>query len=313
MKLPYADNALEPVISARTISFHYGKHHATYVTNLNNLVKGTPYADLSLEEIVVKSAKDPAAKGIFNNSAQVWNHDFYWKSMKSGGGGEPAGKLKSAIDKDFGDVAKFKEAFGKAAVGQFGAGWAWLVAAALVFEFSFVLDCADGQLARLRKTASPLGHLLDFLMDELKAMLLLAAVAVRLWSERHDERFLLVGLVALFCLASGISLTSFMRRPEYGAKPPTAEGQPAEVGQRRGPVGMVLNALEWAARIVVHYPQYLWLCALVDRIDLYFWAYAAVNALYLAKSFAAILFRLGRFDRRPATAAPAPAPAPELP
>jgi superoxide dismutase, Fe-Mn family len=128
MKLPYADNALEPVISARTISFHHGKHHATYVNNLNNLVKDTPYADLSLEEIVVKSAKDPASKGIFNNSAQVWNHDFYWKSMKAGGGGEPKGKLKSAIDKDFGGVAKFKEAFGKAAVGQFGSGWAWLVA-----------------------------------------------------------------------------------------------------------------------------------------------------------------------------------------
>jgi phosphatidylglycerophosphate synthase len=164
-----------------------------------------------------------------------------------------------------------------------------------VFELSFVLDCADGQLARLRKTASPLGHLLDFLMDELKAMLLYGAVAVRLWRDTGDERILLVGLAALFCLASGISLTSFMRRPEYGARPPTAEGQPAEVGKRRGPVGMVLNALEWAARIVVHYPQYV-----------YFWAYAAVNALYLAKSFAAIVLRLGRFERaRP----PAPVPA----
>ena len=119
--------------------------------------------------------------------------------------------------------------------------------------------------------ASPLGHLLDFLMDELKAMLLYGSVAVRLWSEHHDERFLLVGLAALFCLASGISLTSFMRRPEYGAKPPTADGQPAEVGKRRGPIGGVLNAMEWAARVVVHYPQYLWICALADRIDVYFW------------------------------------------
>jgi phosphatidylglycerophosphate synthase len=183
---------------------------------------------------------------------------------------------------------------------------AWLVAAAAVFELSFVLDCADGQLARLRKTASPLGHLLDFLMDELKAMLLLGAVAVRLWTERGDERFLLVGLGALFCLASGISLTSFMRRPEYGAPPPTAEGQPAQVGARRGPVGAVLNALEWAARFVVHYPQYLWICALVDRIDIYFWAYAAVNALYLARSLAAILLRLGRFERARPAASPSP-------
>jgi phosphatidylglycerophosphate synthase len=186
-------------------------------------------------------------------------------------------------------------------------GYVGLVAAAAVFELSFVLDCADGQLARLRKTASPLGHLLDFLMDELKAMLLYGCVAVRLWRASSDERILVVGLAALFCLASGISLTSFMRRPEYGAKPPTADGQPAEVGKRRGPLGAVLNVFEWCARVVVHYPQYLWLCALADRIDVYFWAYAAVNALYLAKSFAVIVFRLGRFERaRP----PAPAAAP---
>jgi hypothetical protein len=110
-----------------------------------------------------------------------------------------------------------------------------------------------------------------------------------------------------------------MRRPEYGARPPTADGQPAEVGKRRGPLGAVLNALEWSARVVVHYPQYLWLCALADRIDVYFWAYAAVNALYLARSFAAILFRLGRFERAPApiaappAATPTPATAPPAP
>ena len=173
-------------------------------------------------------------------------------------------------------------------------GYLWLVAAALVFELSFVLDCADGQLARLRKTASPLGHLLDFLMDELKAMLLLACVTVRLWRDGGDDRILIVGLGALFCLVSGISLTSFMRRPEYGAKPPSEDGQPAEVGGRKGPIGLVLTGIEWCARIVVHYPQYLWLCALVDRMDIYFWAYAGVNALYLAKSMASILLKLGR-------------------
>jgi hypothetical protein len=180
-------------------------------------------------------------------------------------------------------------------------GYTWLVAAALVFEFSFVLDCADGMLARLRKIASPLGHLLDFLMDELKAMLLLACVTVRIWQDTGDERILVVGLGALFCLAAGLSLTSFTRRPEYGAKPPTEDGQPAEVGGRRGPIGMVLGAIEWCARIVVHYPQYLWICALANRIDIFFWAYAGVNALYFAKTFAAIMFRLGRFGSRTTT------------
>lgn len=175
-------------------------------------------------------------------------------------------------------------------------GWEWLVAAALVFEFSFVLDCADGQLARLRRVASPVGHLLDFLMDELKAMLLFGSIAVRLWRDTGDVRLLLVGLGAGFCLAAGISLTSFTRRPEYGAKQMTEDGQPAEVGQRRGPVGMVLNAFEWAARIVVHYPQYLWLCAVVNRIDIYFWAYAGVNLLYFGLTFLKIFVKLGRFQ-----------------
>jgi CDP-alcohol phosphatidyltransferase len=174
-------------------------------------------------------------------------------------------------------------------------GWAALIVAALVFELSFVLDCADGMLARYRTMASPLGHLLDFLMDELKAMLLFGCVAIRLWRDTGDERLLVVGLAGLFCLSAGIALTSFMRRPEYGAKPPTEDGQPAEVGRRRGPVGAVLNVVEYAARIVVHYPQYLWICALADRIDLYFWAYAGINALYLARSLLAILVRLGRF------------------
>jgi len=176
-------------------------------------------------------------------------------------------------------------------------GYWWLVAAALVFEFSFVLDCADGQLARLRKRASPLGHLLDFLMDELKAMFVYGCITVRMWRQTGDDRLLVVGLAALFCLASGIALTSFMRRPEYGAKPPTEEGQQAEVGKRRGPVGMVLNVVEWCARFVVHYPQYIWLVALIDRIEIYFWGYAAVNALYLAMSFAKIFLKLGRFER----------------
>lgn len=179
-------------------------------------------------------------------------------------------------------------------------GWIGLVAAAALFELSFVLDCADGMLARYRKVASPLGHQLDFLMDELKAMLLYGCVTVRLWRGSGDEWLLVIGLAGMFALASGIGLTSFMRRPEYGAKPPTEDGQPAEVGGRRGPVGMVVSGLEWAARIVVHYPQYLWICALAGRIDVYFWAYGAVNVLYLGLSSLKIVVRLGRFAPREA-------------
>lgn len=192
-------------------------------------------------------------------------------------------------------------------------GWTWLVAAAAVMELSFVLDCADGQLARLRKTASPVGHLLDFLMDELKAMLLLACVTVRVWQDTGDERLLLVGLGALFCTASGLSLTAFTRRPEYGAKPPTEDGQPAEVGGRTGVAALVLTPIELAARIVIHYPQYLWICALADRIDVFFWAYAGVNALYFAKTLAEILLRLGRFAPRAVATAPPVAPPSEGP
>lgn len=171
----------------------------------------------------------------------------------------------------------------------------WLIAAALVFELSFILDCADGQLARIRQTASPLGHQLDFLMDEIKAMLIFGCIAARLWRESADERYLLVGLAGLFALAAGIAMTSFMRRPEYGAKPPTEDGQPAEVVRRTGVLGGAVWLLESAARTVVHYPAYIWLAAAADRIDLYFWAYAAVNGLYVLRCSALIFFRLGRF------------------
>lgn len=174
-------------------------------------------------------------------------------------------------------------------------GWLGLVMAALVFELSFVLDCVDGMLARLRKIASPLGHLLDFLMDELKAMLIYGCVAVRLWRDTGDERLLIVGLAGLFCLASGIALTSFMRRPEYSGKTPTEDGDPAVVGGRTGALGAAISALEWLARVVVHYPQYIWICAAVNRIDIYFWAYGAVNVLYLGLSLLKIFVRLGRF------------------
>jgi superoxide dismutase, Fe-Mn family len=125
--LPYGESALEPVISARTISFHYGKHHAGYVKALNELVEGTVLADRSLEELVMLTAEDPKTELVFHNAAQVWNHDFYWLSMGAKGGGEPSGKLKRSIESDFGGIKDFRTAFTKAAIGEFGSGWVWLV------------------------------------------------------------------------------------------------------------------------------------------------------------------------------------------
>jgi len=120
--LPYTMDALAPHISKETFEYHYGKHHQAYVTNLNNLVKGTEFASLGLEDIVRRSSG-----GVFNNAAQVWNHTFFWNSMKPGGGGEPGGALAAAIAAKWGSFAAFKEAFTKSAVGNFGSGWTWLV------------------------------------------------------------------------------------------------------------------------------------------------------------------------------------------
>src|SRR5512139_272810 len=121
-QLPYAKDALAPLMSAETFEYHYGKHHAPYVTNLNAAIQNTPNEKKSLEEIIV-SSDGP----LFNNSAQVWNHTFFWNSMKPKGGGKPTGDLAAAIDKAFGGYDKFVEAFKAAAVGRFGSGWAWLV------------------------------------------------------------------------------------------------------------------------------------------------------------------------------------------
>ena len=120
--LPYAKDALQPHISAETLEYHYGKHHATYVTNLNNLIKGTEFENMSLEEIVKKSSG-----GVFNNSAQVWNHTFFWNCMTPNGSGAPSGKVAEAINAKWGSFDKFKEEFTKSAVGNFGSGWTWLV------------------------------------------------------------------------------------------------------------------------------------------------------------------------------------------
>jgi len=120
--LPFAMDALAPHISKETFEFHYGKHHQAYVTNLNNLIKDSELAEAKLEDIVKKSSG-----GVFNNAAQVWNHTFFWNSMKPGGGGKPSGALAAAIDKKWGSFDAFKDAFTKSAVGNFGSGWTWLV------------------------------------------------------------------------------------------------------------------------------------------------------------------------------------------
>lgn len=125
--LPYAENALEPVITANTIGFHYGKHHKTYVDNLNKLVAGTEYADLWLERIMASTTGRADKAAIFNNAAQIWNHTFYWQSLKPKGGGEPPAALKQKIEASFGSVDACKKELSAAAVSQFGSGWAWLV------------------------------------------------------------------------------------------------------------------------------------------------------------------------------------------
>lgn len=121
-ELPYAMDALAPHLSKETLEYHYGKHHQAYVTNLNNLIKGTGFENDTLEGIIKKSSG-----GIFNNAAQVWNHTFYWNGMKPNGGGDPKGALADAIKKKWGNVDEFKKAFATSCVGNFGSGWTWLV------------------------------------------------------------------------------------------------------------------------------------------------------------------------------------------
>lgn len=138
--LPYAEDALEPILSARTLSFHYGKHHKTYMDNLNKLIAGTEYADLTLEKIVTSTAEKPEKMALFNNAAQTWNHTFYWNSLKPNGGGEPPAALKQKIEAAFGSLEACKKEWASAAVAQFGSGWAWLV--------------LDGGLLKIVKTAN---------------------------------------------------------------------------------------------------------------------------------------------------------------
>jgi superoxide dismutase, Fe-Mn family len=126
-ELPYAMNALEPVISKETLEYHYGKHHQKYVDVTNSLIDGTADANLGIEELIVKAHKDPNGQKLFNNAAQVWNHTFYWNCMSPNGGGEPTGKIADAINKSFGSFADFKEKWSADAAALFGSGWTWLV------------------------------------------------------------------------------------------------------------------------------------------------------------------------------------------
>lgn len=146
-ELPYAKDALAPHISSNTLDYHHGKHHKTYVDNLNKLIAGTDLEAKSLEEIIKIAAKDTAKAGIFNNAAQVWNHSFYWQCLKPQGGGTPTGAIASRINAAFGGYDKFAEELKNAGITQFGSGWAWLV--------------LDGNALKITKTPNadtPLAH-----------------------------------------------------------------------------------------------------------------------------------------------------------
>jgi phosphatidylglycerophosphate synthase len=167
-------------------------------------------------------------------------------------------------------------------------GYQGLVIAVVVYEASYVLDCADGMLARWRGVQSTPGHLLDFLMDEIKAFVVLGAVAVRLFLESTDPRFLLLGIGGLVALASGIALTTFQRRPEIVGPPTEKIAAPASLVKR------VIRAVERVAKFLIHYPSYILYAALAGRIDYYFYPYIAVNAVYALRAFAGVAFQFGR-------------------
>jgi Fe-Mn family superoxide dismutase len=145
--LPFDQGALAPVISANTLNFHYGKHHKTYVETLNKLIVGTEFADMPLESIVKATARQSDHTAIFNNAAQAWNHAFYWKSLRTRGGGEPPAELKRLMETSFGGVDQCKKELSKAAVAQFGSGWAWLV--------------QEGEKLKIVKTADAMTPLTD--------------------------------------------------------------------------------------------------------------------------------------------------------
>jgi superoxide dismutase, Fe-Mn family len=146
MDLPYDEAALEPAMSKRTVELHHGKHHASYVKKLNELVDGTPLARLSLQEIIENTADDPKNHKVFNNAGQVWDHDFFWKSMRPGGGGQPGGELYRAIERDFASLREFDERFVAKGVQHFASGWVWLAIDGGKLQ---IVDTHDGEPAFL--------------------------------------------------------------------------------------------------------------------------------------------------------------------
>jgi superoxide dismutase, Fe-Mn family len=164
--LPYPMDALQPHMSSRTLEFHHGKHHKAYVDNLNNMVKDTPFARQSLEDIIKATAKDESKAGIFNNAAQVWNHTFFWNCLKPHGGGQPTGDVAKGIEQAFGGLDKFKQEFKQAATTQFGSGWAWLVADGGKLKITktpnAVNPLAQGQTALLTCDVWEHAYYLDF-------------------------------------------------------------------------------------------------------------------------------------------------------
>ena len=185
-----------------------------------------------------------------------------------------------------------------------------LLVAVGVMQLSYILDCVDGQLARWKNMSSPVGALLDFLMDEIKAFLLIGSACVRLWRWSGSIVWLLVGIGGLFVAATGITLTSFMRRPEYldatGTKPRPDFMQPKEKDAApRSLVGRVVGAVEWVGRYIVHYPSWIVYTAAADRLDLFVWIYLGAHTLYLGRASLTVLVKLGRPQKAP----PPPEPA----
>jgi phosphatidylglycerophosphate synthase len=169
-------------------------------------------------------------------------------------------------------------------------GHGGLVIAVVVYELSYVLDCVDGMLARLRGVQSMPGHLFDFLMDEIKAFLVLGAASVRLYLDRgRNDVYLLLGIAGLCALASGIALTTFVRRPEI--RGPADDAAPRGA---RSILGRVVGLVESAAKLLIHYPSYIWIAALAGRLDIYFFPYIAVNGLYAARTLLQVAMRFGR-------------------
>jgi hypothetical protein len=171
-------------------------------------------------------------------------------------------------------------------------GYLGLVVSICIYQLSYVFDCADGMLARWRGIQSTPGHLLDFLMDELKAFVILAAVSARLFQEHHDERYLLVGLGGLVCLASGIAMTTFERRPEIA--PPKSNGARQDAATRPVLVKRILGIPMALAKFLIHYPSYILYAAVAGYIELYFFPYVLINGVYMARSLALVTVKFGR-------------------